>query len=214
MVNTRSKMFQKLKNHEYRKLFIASQIKNGLSFQIRALRQARGMTQQELAELTGTKQSVISRIENKRADNLGIQTLLTIAQAFDVAVIVRFEPIDKLIDWADNLSPKAMAPEKSEKILAEIEKAGFNKVIETDFTNQPRIAIASTGTSSPTTSLKIVAGTGKKLPESQRGLFPALVQEEPIQIDFVSATDCGGDLQESSDSTIKNANYRSVANGR
>lgn len=114
-------MFLKLKDKEYRRLFIAGQIKTGLAFQIRALRNARSMTQKDLAELTSTKQTVISRIENKGAARLSIQTLLKLADAFDVALVVRFEPIDELIDWADRLSPKAMAPLPSEEILAALE---------------------------------------------------------------------------------------------
>jgi len=120
MTNTNSKMFHKLKDKEYRKLFISGQIKNGLAFQIRALRQSQEMSQKDLAALTGTKQSVISRIENKVSSNLSINTLLNFANAFDVALVVRFEPINKLMDWAGNLSPEVMAPRKSDVILSEL----------------------------------------------------------------------------------------------
>ncbi len=96
-MNINSKMFEKIKNLEYRRLFIAGQIKHGFSTQLRALRKERKMTQQDLAELAETTQTVISRIENNGAEKLSVQSLLKIANAFDVALVVRLEPIDKLI---------------------------------------------------------------------------------------------------------------------
>lgn len=120
---THSKLFAKITNKNYRDLFVASQINKGIPFQLRALRAARNnMTQAELAKAAETKQSVISRIESKGAANLSIQTLLKLAAAFDVALVVRFEPIDKFIDWVDKLSPVAMSPESSQKIISDIER--------------------------------------------------------------------------------------------
>lgn len=123
MMNTNSKMFQKLKDPEYRRLFIVGQIKHGFSNQVRALRKARNnMTQQKLAELAGTTQTVISRIEKNGAEKMSVQSLLNIANAFDVALVVRLEPIDKLADWVGGLSPETMTPQPSEEVLSEIER--------------------------------------------------------------------------------------------
>jgi transcriptional regulator with XRE-family HTH domain len=66
-------------------------------------------------------QTVISRIENGDAASLSIKTLLKLAAAFDVALVVRFEPIDKLVHWVDNLSPEAMSPKRATEVLAEME---------------------------------------------------------------------------------------------
>jgi transcriptional regulator with XRE-family HTH domain len=119
-----SKLFSKLKDKKYREVFIANQINKGIPFQMRALRAARQMTQSDLAERVETKQTVISRIENKGAGNLSVQMLLRLASAFDVGLVVRFEPIDKLIEWVDDLSPEVMAPESSELILQRLENTG------------------------------------------------------------------------------------------
>jgi transcriptional regulator with XRE-family HTH domain len=125
---THSKLFAKITDKKYRDLFVASQINKGIPFQLRALRAARNnMTQAELAEVAETKQSVISRIESKGAANLSIQTLLKLAAAFDVALVVRFEPIDRFIDWVDDLSPEVMSPRPSEIILAEIQQEATAK---------------------------------------------------------------------------------------
>jgi len=113
---------QRIKDKVRRNKYIANQIRMGLRFQMRALRKDRNLTQAELAELIGTKQSVISRVESRDADKLSIPTLLKLAEALDVGLVVRFEPIDTVAGWYDNLSPEKLAPQKSEKILEELEK--------------------------------------------------------------------------------------------
>ncbi len=112
-----SPLFSKLANRKYRNLFVASQVNKGIPYQLRALRAARGMTQADLAEHAGTTQTVISRIENKGAGNLSVKTLLKLAEAFDVALVVRFEAIDKFIGWLDNFSPDDISFETSEAVL-------------------------------------------------------------------------------------------------
>lgn len=120
-------LLPRLKDKRYRDLFIASQINKLIPYQIRALRAARNnMTQEELAERAETTQSVISRIQNRGASNLNIKSLLKLASAFDVALVVRFEPIDKFIDWVDDLSPEVMSPEPSELILSESEREALS----------------------------------------------------------------------------------------
>jgi transcriptional regulator with XRE-family HTH domain len=115
-----SPLLAKLVDRKYRNLFIASQVNKGIPYQLRALRAARGMTQAELAERAGTKQTVISRIENKGAGNLSVKTLLKLAEAFDVALVVRFERIDRFIAWLDRFSPEDISFEASGVILKSI----------------------------------------------------------------------------------------------
>jgi DNA-binding XRE family transcriptional regulator len=58
--------------------------------QIIRLRNEAGMTQKELAELAGTKQSVISRIEDADYYGHSLKTLNRIAYAFDKRIVVVF----------------------------------------------------------------------------------------------------------------------------
>lgn len=81
------------------------------------------MSQQELAKEADTTQALISRIERNGATNLSVKTLQKIADAFDVALVVRLEPIDRLLQWVDDLSPEAMSFPTSAKILVEMEVA-------------------------------------------------------------------------------------------
>ena len=144
MMNINSKMFRKIKDRDYRRRFIFGQIKTGIPFQLRTLRNAREMTQKDLGEAAKIPQTVVSRIENGTGENLSIKTLLKLADAFDVALVIRFEPIDKLVDWVDNLSPEAMSPEPSEKILAEAERKALAQGATTARQRGPR-AVAADG---------------------------------------------------------------------
>lgn len=105
-----------LKDKELRHEFLAEQIKTGLRFQLRSLRDDQGLTQGKLAELTGTQQSVISRLE-RNPERVSLPTLIDIANALDVGVVVRFEQIDSIIDWYDNPTVTKMTPLSSEKVL-------------------------------------------------------------------------------------------------
>lgn len=105
-----------LKDKELRQEFLAEQIKTGLRFQLRSLRDSQDLTQGKLAELIGTKQSVISRLE-KSPERVSLPTLIDIANALDVGVVVRFEQIDSIIDWYDHPTTIKMTPRQSEDVL-------------------------------------------------------------------------------------------------
>jgi transcriptional regulator with XRE-family HTH domain len=59
--------------------------------QVAAQRQARGLSQQELAHITGTTQSAIARLE-KGGRPPRIDTLLRIAQALECELVVELRP--------------------------------------------------------------------------------------------------------------------------
>lgn len=62
-----------------------------IAAQIKALREQRGMTQQELAQRSGMKQERISALENVDYDAWTIKTLQKLARAFDVSVKMSFQ---------------------------------------------------------------------------------------------------------------------------
>src|ERR1019366_8461708 len=81
-----------LRDSEVRQHTVESQIKIGIPFQIRAMREHRGWTQDKLGEKIGTTQNTISRLENPKTGKPTITTLLRIAKACDVGLLVRFVP--------------------------------------------------------------------------------------------------------------------------
>jgi transcriptional regulator with XRE-family HTH domain len=94
-----------MKEKGFRDAYVASRIKKDISLQIRTLRNEKGWSQKDLAEMTGMAQARISLMENPDYGKFNTETLKRIAKAFDVALIVRFAPFSELISWSENLSP-------------------------------------------------------------------------------------------------------------
>lgn len=88
---------RKFFRRQYRDVFGTS-ITGTTAAQIRAMRESRGWNQQELADKAGMGQARISLLENPNYDKLSLKTLKRIANAFDVALIVRFAPFSKLLE--------------------------------------------------------------------------------------------------------------------
>jgi transcriptional regulator with XRE-family HTH domain len=98
-----------LLDKEYRDLFVIEEINTGLPFQIRAMRQARGWSQKDLADRVGMTQEGVSRLENPDYGKSTLTTLKRLASVFDVGLVVRFVPFSHLVDWAVNFGPEDLA---------------------------------------------------------------------------------------------------------
>ena len=110
-INSKVKaIWRKLRNKEYRDSFVASQISNTIAAQIFSLREARGWKQAEVAARAGMKQSRISDLEDPNYENYQTRTLVKLASAFDVGLVVRFVPFSELAKLSANISPKDFLP--------------------------------------------------------------------------------------------------------
>jgi transcriptional regulator with XRE-family HTH domain len=107
-MNTRSGQVEAMKDKGYRHGMVNAQIEIDLPFQIRALRKQRGWTQPELAAKTGMKQPRISNMEKPGVTHFSLETLRRLAEAFDVALVVRFAPFSEL-HWSQSFSPDEFA---------------------------------------------------------------------------------------------------------
>lgn len=104
-MSEKSKLHEQLQDKPYREAFVFSQMSIPISFQIRALREQRGLTQKQLAEKAGMLQPRIVELERPKGKEPNLRTLARLAAAFDVALIVRFAPFSELVEWAKNFSP-------------------------------------------------------------------------------------------------------------
>ncbi len=100
----REQVVKSLEDKEYRDAFVAENISTGIALQIRAMRMARGWSQEELARRAGKKQEVISKLENPDYGSYTLKTLKDLASAFDVALTVEFAPFSELVDRFVNVS--------------------------------------------------------------------------------------------------------------
>ena len=109
-------------DEESRHLRNESQINIGIPFQLRAMREMRGWTQHELAEKLGTTQNTISRLESSKAHAPNASTLLRLAAAFDVALLVRFAPFSDFYEFNTRATQKSVAVPNYCDDLADLEQ--------------------------------------------------------------------------------------------
>jgi transcriptional regulator with XRE-family HTH domain len=102
------KRLRKFFRKRYRDIF-ATSITGTTAAQIRAMREKEGWSQEDLAQKVGMGQARISLLENPNYQNLSLQTLKRIANVFDVALVVRFEPFSRLFTILDNETSTTLA---------------------------------------------------------------------------------------------------------
>lgn len=77
-----------------------------------------GMSQVKFAKLIGVTQSMVSDLENPDGDQVSVQTLLNIAAALDVALVVKFVSYTDFLKLMSDMSPKGLAAEAIDKTIA------------------------------------------------------------------------------------------------
>jgi transcriptional regulator with XRE-family HTH domain len=104
------------RSKQARTKLVASNLDKGIAFQIRATRDAQGWTQADLARETGMSQNNISRLESSDYGKHTISSLKRVAEALDVALVVRFVSYSRYIDWLSGtprldfgLNPESLA---------------------------------------------------------------------------------------------------------
>ena len=89
-----------------------------VAMQIKAMRDSRGWSQDELAEKASLKVSDIARMENPKGGNLSIDKIKQVAKACDVGLLVSFVPFGITPSMLSPLSfdKEALAEERAEGI--------------------------------------------------------------------------------------------------
>jgi transcriptional regulator with XRE-family HTH domain len=85
-----------------------------LTGQIKTLREERGLTQEGLAKLVGTKQSGISRWLNSGFSGCKVESLRKFAHAYGVRLRISFEPFSTLPDDVEGFTKERLAPPRFE----------------------------------------------------------------------------------------------------
>jgi len=108
MSGFRKNLWESLKNRIFRREYVAENVRSGIAFQIKAMRNARKLSQSDLARLTGKAQSAIARLEDPDYGKFSLQTLLEIADAFDVWLSVEFVSFSEGLRRTENRTSLAL----------------------------------------------------------------------------------------------------------
>ena len=87
----RDRLLRLFREQDYRRAYVESFLNTSIAAQIKANREKRGLSQSDLANLAGMKQSRISALENVNYSSWSIRTLRRLAEALDLVLVVRFE---------------------------------------------------------------------------------------------------------------------------
>ena len=124
-----------VQNDDYRRAVVADHIGVGLAFQLNLLRDARKWAQDELAKRSGVSIETIDQLEDPNCENYSIETLLKLANAFDVGLLVRFVPFATLAEWETDLNMTKLVPPSYEE-----ERNNMNDFADTSTETTPSLA--------------------------------------------------------------------------
>jgi transcriptional regulator with XRE-family HTH domain len=97
MSNFNDRLKEEFNDPEYRESYADDYLNTYVATQIQVLREQRHLSQEELAELVGTKQPGISRLENVNHSSWKTETLKKIAHALGVRLKISFETYGDLL---------------------------------------------------------------------------------------------------------------------
>ncbi|MGH9793402.1 MAG: helix-turn-helix domain-containing protein [Candidatus Acidiferrales bacterium] len=105
MNSEKSALISKLKsNKKFREAYIRAKASVNIPSQLRALRLRREMTQKELASTAEMAQPRISAMERPGVAQFNLDTLVRLAAAFNVALIVKFASFGEMLKWENEFS--------------------------------------------------------------------------------------------------------------
>jgi transcriptional regulator with XRE-family HTH domain len=93
MKDLKSRIAEKFSDQDFEKKYHRTASLYRLADRVLLLRKQRGLTQKELAEIVGTTQAVISRLESASVKP-SMETILKIAEALDAVVNIQLLPIE------------------------------------------------------------------------------------------------------------------------
>jgi transcriptional regulator with XRE-family HTH domain len=102
------KFLEEFKDKETRRIYVDDFLNTLIATQIKVLREQRGLTQAQLAELAGMKQERISVLEDVNYSSWTVNVLRRLAEAFDLRLSVKFESFGSFLGEFENLSRESL----------------------------------------------------------------------------------------------------------
>lgn len=99
--------FEEWHDKAYRDAYLHEAIDQGIAWQIRINRERRGLSQEQLAIALGMAPCDVARLEDPDSSAPSLETLKSVARAFDCALFLRLVPFSALAAETDQLSPDA-----------------------------------------------------------------------------------------------------------
>ena len=103
---------RKLQNPEFRARFEAADLAWDIALQLAALRQARGLTQQQVAEMLGTRQQAIARLENPAYTGHSLSMVRRYVEALGASLDVTIVPAENVEAYATRRGPKPLLADR------------------------------------------------------------------------------------------------------
>lgn len=134
-----------LADKAYREAYADSALDSLIATQLRVLREQRDLTQTQLAEISGMKQSRISTLEDVNYSRWSLSTLKRLARAFDLALVVKFESFSGMLREMDRYGRDYLQQPSFTDDRREAEVAGADPAIAPISTGQPQVSTSNTG---------------------------------------------------------------------
>ena len=99
---------RKLQDTEFRARFEAADQAWDIALQLAALRQARGLTQKEVADLLGTKQQAIARLEDPAYTGHSLSMVRKYVEALGASLDLTIVPSEAVSDYEAHRCPKPL----------------------------------------------------------------------------------------------------------
>jgi transcriptional regulator with XRE-family HTH domain len=106
----RDRLTEEFADEEARYAYAESLVNTYVSEQIRRLMDDRGLSQEELGALIGTKQSGISRLQKRDYSAWKVETLRKVARAFGVRLCISFEEFGTILEDVGSFTPENLTP--------------------------------------------------------------------------------------------------------
>lgn len=109
MTRPNRKLLRKLRDKEYRHEFLSASVRGGVAYQMQSLRRQDGSSQQRFSAKVGKTQTQISRLEDTEYPGCTVQTLIDVASALGVGLLIKFVSLDVMLRETEDSSDASFA---------------------------------------------------------------------------------------------------------